>query len=222
MKIGLMVPANNTTMERELLAWLPAGSSCRTLRIPRGAGLLTQGTVPAYVARAIELAGDFSGGDYDAIVYGCTAAGFISGAQADAALANELSQRTGRPVVTTARAMVLALQDCAAKEIAVVTPYLDPVNERLTALLADCGIGVKRLNSFRAADVDELGRIPEEEVAALARKTMGEDCDALLIACSQLPTHGIVEGLQREWNRPVWSSVQATAWQTLKSTSHLQ
>jgi arylmalonate decarboxylase len=51
---------------------------------------------------------------------------------------------------------------------------------------------------------------------------MSEDCDALLIACSQLPTHGIVESLQREWHRPVWSSVQATAWQTLKSTSHLQ
>jgi hypothetical protein len=28
MKVGLMVPMNNTTMERELLAWLPAHSMC--------------------------------------------------------------------------------------------------------------------------------------------------------------------------------------------------
>lgn len=41
LNIGLMVPINNTTMERELLAWLPAGSTCTTLRIPRGKGLLT-------------------------------------------------------------------------------------------------------------------------------------------------------------------------------------
>ena len=60
MRIGLMVPANNTTMERELLAWLPAGSSCRTLRIPRGAGLLTQGTVPAYVAKAGGMGGAYA------------------------------------------------------------------------------------------------------------------------------------------------------------------
>ena len=35
LRVGLMVPINNTTMERELLAWLPAGSRCTTLRIPR-------------------------------------------------------------------------------------------------------------------------------------------------------------------------------------------
>lgn len=43
LKVGLMVPANNTTMERELTAWLPDGSRCVTLRIPRGAGFVDQG-----------------------------------------------------------------------------------------------------------------------------------------------------------------------------------
>ena len=43
LKVGLMVPANNTTMEVELPAWLPAGSSVTTVKIPRGPGLLTQG-----------------------------------------------------------------------------------------------------------------------------------------------------------------------------------
>ena len=32
--VGLLVLINNTTMEPELLAWLPEGSSCRTLRKP--------------------------------------------------------------------------------------------------------------------------------------------------------------------------------------------
>ena len=34
-KLGLMVPANNTTMEAELRAWMD-DAPCRTLRIPRG------------------------------------------------------------------------------------------------------------------------------------------------------------------------------------------
>ena len=33
-RVGLMVPINNTTMEGELLGWLPEGSTVRTLRIP--------------------------------------------------------------------------------------------------------------------------------------------------------------------------------------------
>ena len=37
LKVGLMVPANNTTMEVELAAWLPAGSTVTTVKIPRGA-----------------------------------------------------------------------------------------------------------------------------------------------------------------------------------------
>ena len=48
LKIGLMVPANNTTMEIELSAWLPAGSTVTTVKIPRGPGLLTKETLPAY------------------------------------------------------------------------------------------------------------------------------------------------------------------------------
>jgi maleate cis-trans isomerase len=48
---------------------------------------------------------------------------------------------------------------------------------------------------------------------------MGADCDAMFIACSQLPTHAIVDGLRREMGRPVWSSIQASAWQTEKRLS---
>jgi len=40
---------------------------------------------------------------------------------------------------------------------------------------------------------------------------MTEDCDALFIACSQLPTYEIVAQLERDFARPVWSSIQATA-----------
>jgi maleate isomerase len=214
MKIGLMVPANNTTMEGELLKWLPAGSTCRTLKIPRGAGMLTKETVPAYKAAALDLARQFAGDELDMIVYGCTAAGFIYGPKGDAELASQLAATTGKRVVTTASAMVKALEECGAKTVAIVTPYQDHVNEQLTAFLAASDIGVKRLSSFKANTTDELGRITAEQVAQRARETMGDDCDAMFIACSQLPTHAILDGLRRELGRPVWSSIQASAWQT--------
>jgi maleate cis-trans isomerase len=216
-----MVPANNTTMEHELAAWLPAGSRCTTLRIPRGKGLLTEESLPAYRAQALELARRFCGTGVDVLAYGCTAAGFVSGPAGDGALQAELGAVTGKPVVTTARSMVLALQEAGATHIALVTPYLDDVNERLKAFLADGGIGVRRFASFYARNVDELGRIEAAAVAKLARETIDDGCDALFIACSQLPTAAILAELRRELGRPVLSSIQATAHYVLRAHERL-
>jgi maleate cis-trans isomerase len=215
--VGLMVPSNNTTMEGELLAWLPAGSTVTTVKIPRGPGLLTAETIPAYRDSAIALARSHFGQGIDLIAYGCTAAGFISGPAGDAELSAMLSQATGLPVVTTARAMVRALQHDRARRVAVVTPYQDSVNAQLTAFLKDGGIEVVRLESFRAPDVAALGRITAEEVRGLARTTMGRDCDALFIGCSQLPTHAILDDLREEFDRPAWSSIYATAWDAVRA-----
>jgi maleate cis-trans isomerase len=209
--VGLMVPINNTTMEHELLAWLPAGSTCATQRIPRGKGLLTRENLPEYVAQALRLAEAFDDPKVDVVAYGCTAAGFISGPSGDAALQKNLADITGKSVVTTARSMVLALQDIGAKKIALVTPYLDAVNTQLKAFLADGGIEVKRFNSFYAQNTDELGRIEAHQVAKLARATMGDDCEAMFIGCSQLPTCEILGDLEREFGRPALSSIQVTA-----------
>lgn len=213
LRVGLMVPANNTTMEAELAAWLPAGATVTTVKIPRGPGLLTKETIPAYRDSAIALARrHFANGEVDLIAYGCTAAGFISGPQGDAELAALLSEAAAVPVITTARAMVKALQHDKAKRVAVVTPYSDAINTQLAAFLGSGDIDVVRLNSFRAPDLAALGRITAEQVRDLARTTMGSDCDALFIGCSQLPTHAILAGLAAEFARPAWSSIRATAW----------
>ena len=214
--VGLMVPINNTTMEREMLGWLPVGSRCTTLRIPRGKGMLTRETLPAYKANALELARRFAATDIDVVVYGCTAAGFIDGPAGDAALQSELERITGKPVVTIARSMVLGLQEANAQDIALVTPYLDAVNQQLKAFLADDGIRVKRFNSFYARDVDALGRIESDAVAELARQTMSDDCDALFIACAQLPTYDVLDALRSESRRPVLSSIQVTTERALR------
>jgi maleate cis-trans isomerase len=215
--VGLMVPINNTTMERELLAWLPAGSACTTLRIPRGKSLLTPEAMPAYKTQALALAGTFADFDIDVVIYGCTAAGFIAGPVGEAELAAQLSEVTGKLVVTTALSMVLTLQETRAKDIALITPYPDHINEQLIVFLTEGDIRVKRLDSFRAADIEELGRIQSAAVADRARATMGRDCDALFIACSQLPTYDILDSLQTEFGRPAWSSIKATARQVRRA-----
>lgn len=217
MRIGLMVPVNNTTMDTEMRAWLPAGSTCITLRIPRGKGVLTPADLPEYVGQAMKMAEAFADGRVDLVVYGCTAAGFMMGPARDAEIASGLAAVTGKPVVTTASAMVAVLRHLQAREIALVTPYTDLVNERLQAFLAQSDIRVGVLSSFGAGTVDELAAITSEEIAERARAVMRDALDAMFIACSQLPTRDILPLLEEEFRRPVWSSIRATAWQACRA-----
>lgn len=218
LRVGLMVPINNTTMEGELLAWLPAGSTCRTLRIPRGKGTLTAADLPAYIEQAMVLARGFAGEGIDMVVYGCTAAGFIAGPQRDAEVAAQLRAVTGKPAVTTASAMTAVLESIGARNIALITPYLTPVNERLRLFLEASGIAVEVLSSFLAQTTDDLAAITAAQITARAREVMREHAgvDALFVACSQLPTYALMDGLEREFGRPVWSSIKATAWQACR------
>ncbi len=213
--IGLLIPINNTTMEPELLAWLPEGSSCRTLRIPRGKGMLTPANLPAYLAEGVKLAKELRDEPLDLVVYGCTAAGFMAGPARDAEIAAELASVTKKRVVTTASSMSAALESLNARRIALITPYPDHVNETLVAFLQSFEIDV--LSSFKAQTVDELAAITAGDIAQRAREIVRPGLDALFIACSQLPTLAICHDLERELSLPVWSSIRATAWQVLRA-----
>jgi len=179
--------------------------------------LLTPADIPAYVGQAELMAEEFGAAPVDLVVYGCTAAGILAGPERDAAIAASLARITGKPVVTTASSMVASLLADGAGDIALVTPYQDEVNERLKAFLANSDIRVRNMRSFGAANVEELGAIGSEAVAGLARETVDGGCDALFIACSQLPTRAIIGPLEKEFRRPVWSSIKATAWRACKA-----
>ncbi len=147
------------------------------------------------------------------VAYGCTAAGFILGPAGDRELTGDLERITAKPVATIAQSMIAALLDQGVHRIALVTPYSKAVNEQLQAFIASAGIEVGAFDSFYAPNVEELGRINAEEVAALARKTMNDNCDAMYIACAQLPTFSVLEKLRGEFGRPVLSSIQSLAGQ---------
>ncbi len=214
--VGLMVPINNTTFEQEALGWLPSGSKQTVLKIPRGKGLLTPQTIEPYKAQALALGAQFANTDVDVIAYGCTAAGFIDGPIGDAQLAHELSRLSGKPVVTTAHSMVSTLQEAKVKRIGLITPYLEAVNAQLKLFLDHGGIEVESFDSFYTPDVETLGQITAEQVFDLAIKTMTPECEAMFIACAQLPTQSILRELQQTLKRPVFSSNWGTISQAQK------
>lgn len=213
----IVVPANNTTMEPEMRALYPGAREFLVARVPRPARTLVSDDIPAYGRATVAAVAPFVARRPDLVVYGCTAAGFLAGPDGNARMVADLAAATGAPVVSTANAMVEALAHDGVVETAVVTPYLPAVNDGLVAYLRQSGVEVTALASFLCATTDALGRITAEEVEAKALATVTPSSRALFIACSQLPTLGIVGPLRRRLAIPVWSSIQATAWSGAKA-----
>jgi maleate cis-trans isomerase len=208
----IVVPENNTTMEPEIAALCPSLAPIPVARVKRPPRTLLLEDLPAYAEATLDAIASFSEQTFDLVIYGCTAAGFLGGPDGNARMVEQLSQRTGAAVVSTAGAMIEALRSDGVSETAVVTPYLQPVNDGLRRYLESSGIRVETLNSFFCKTTAELGAITQAQVRELALQTVTPKSQSLFIACSQLPTIDVVAKLRARLGIPVWSSIQATAW----------
>src|SRR5450432_623866 len=211
-KALIVVPENNTTMEPEISAICPALAPIPVARVKRPARTPLLEDLPAYAEATMAAVEPFAGEQFDPVIYGCTAAGFLGGPAGNARMVERLRERTRATVVSTAGAMVDALQTEGVKSTAVVTPYLAPVNDGLRAYLEASGIAVETLNSFFCKTTKELGEVSEDQVRELALRTVSSQSKSLFVACSQLPTLNVVAQLRAQLAIPVWSSIQATAW----------
>jgi maleate isomerase len=211
-KALIVMPENNTTIEPEISALCPALAPIAVARVKRPARTLLLEDLPAYADATLDAVEPFAAEPWDLVIYGCTAAGFLGGPSSNDRMVERLRARTGAAVVSTAGAMIAALRRASVSETAVVTPYLQPVNDGLRDYLGLSGIAVEILNSFFCKTTAELGAITEDQVFELARKTVTPRSKSLFVVCSQLPTLNVIAQLRAELGIPVWSSIQATAW----------
>jgi maleate cis-trans isomerase len=211
-KTLIVVPENNTTMEPEISALCPALAPIPVARVKRPARTLLLEDLAAYAEATLHAIEPFAAERFDLVIYGCTAAGFLGGPGGNARMVERLHERMRATVISTAGAMVDALRNAGVADTAVVTPYLQPVNDGLRGYLESSGIRVETLNSFFCRTTAELGQITEQQVLELALRTVTSQSKSLFVACSQLPTLNVVAKLRAQLDIPVWSSIQATAW----------
>src|SRR6202165_1089272 len=211
-KVLIVVPENNTTMERGISALCPALAPIQVARVKRPARTLLLEDLPAYAEATLDAIKPFAAEPWDLVIYGCTAAGFLGGPGSNARMVERLRECTRASVISTSGAMIDALRSAGVSQTAVVTPYLQPVNDGLRDYLERSSIAVETLNSFFCKTTAALGAITEDQVLDLARSTVTPRSKSVFVACSQLPTLNVVARLRAELDIPVASSIQATAW----------
>ncbi len=210
--VGLVMPATNTTLEPELRAWFPCPIRLSIKRITRPQGTLRPQDLPAERERVAEAGQALRADKPDVVVMGCTAAGFLAGPDGDREFCQDLQQITGVPTVSAAGSMLAALRSTQARSVSVLTPYGDLVNDALRAFLDQSDLRIAAFQRIEVANIQELLAIDERRVRENAYLAAQAPSDAIFVACSQLPSHGVLGALARETGRPAWSSVKAAAW----------
>ena len=77
-RLLLVVPANNTSMEPEIRALCLGVADVQVARVSRPPRMLTVEDLPAYGETTLESVTPYLSPRPDLVVYGCTAAGFLS------------------------------------------------------------------------------------------------------------------------------------------------
>ena len=215
-RIGLLVPAVNNTMERELWSLVPDGITVATARI----ACEREGT--ADTLRAMDAEGKAAcarvrTAEPDIVLFGCTSASFYRGAQWNDGFQAELSAIAGVPAVSTSGAMAACLKRSGIKKIAVVTPYVETTNERLRRYLHSGGVEVARLGTFDMLDMFDHAKIQPGDVYAKVKETASDESEAVFIACTQVRALEVVDALERDLGKPVYCANQASFWQVFEA-----
>lgn len=216
-RIGLILPSLNVTMEAEMTRLMPTGVSVHTARV------MTRGkTTPesyremaADVERAAEL---LETADVDIVAYACTSGSIV---EEEEPILERIRGITGVPAVATAPAVVDALRRLGVSAVAVATPYVEFVNEAERKYLEVRGFRVTAIQGLLLGETAEdrraIGKQPPEVAFRLARQVDSPEAEGLFISCTNFATLPVIELLERETAKPVVTSVQATAWATLRA-----
>ena len=102
-KTLIVVPENNNTMEPEISALCPELAPIPVARVKRPARTLLLEDLPAYSEATLDAIEPFTAEQFDLVIYGCTAAGFLGGPVGNAGMVDRLRERTRATVVSGAR-----------------------------------------------------------------------------------------------------------------------
>ena len=212
-RIGLIIPSSNRLTEPQFNRYAPSGVDIHVTRL-RMTGKYRKplNELKRALVEASEALSDVNPG---IIVFHCTANSMENGLAHEAAIVEIIEQASGCPTLTTAQAITQALNHFAIKKLVLISPYVQATNEHEVHYLKEAGYTV----------VHELGlgleshgysAVTPEEWKRIVRENARADADGYFLSCTNTRMIEAIPEIEREMDKPVISSNQATLWACLK------
>ena len=149
-----------------------------------------------------------------AVGYGCTSMSYARGVDGERDIRRRMAAATGLPVATTSGAAAAALRRLGATRIAVLSPHVDAMNERLRSYLHESGFEVASLLGLNLRGAIE--EVPPDRILELAADVDVAEADAVFVSCTGMMTSTIIAKAEASLGKPVVTANQATMWKLLR------
>lgn len=214
-RIGLIALGVDHAVESELWRMLPRGHAELYVSRVTVANPCTvenlRGILPD-LTRATSLI--LPGTPLDVVAFACTSGTVVMGVDEVAARIREA--RPGIAVTTPISAAMAAFERLGVSSVAMLTPYIDEVNQSIREFLEARGIAVVGLDSFNLVDDIAMSAIPPAAIRAAALDVDSERAQAVFVSCTALRVSGVVAELEARLGKPVVTSNQAMLWHALR------
>ncbi len=222
-KIGVIVPATNTTVQPEMEAMRPRGVTNHVSRMflpPRPYVDMEE------YRRLLEV----EEGDLDEalrLVMLCEPAVIAEGhsihsfrGDVEHGLAHQaaLAAKAGVPFWTPSTAVLEGLRAIGSpKKIAVLSPYWPPADEMIAKFMRSAGFDVVGSGGMRATGATNVARIEADRVFEAFRAIDHPEAEALVQVGTALPVSFLTEQIEKEHGKPLIGVNVATYWAALRS-----
>jgi maleate isomerase len=213
--VGIVTPYD-FALDRELWRWLPDDVTLHLTRTRFSPLPVTveQAEVVGDTEEVARCTTDLVAIGPDVVAYACTSGSFVAGMAGDRAIVRAIIEAGAPAAVTTSGALLEALAHVGARRIAVATPYDAAITGRLEAFLAEGGVEV--VHAVHLGLAGRIWTVPYATTIQLVREAVADECDAVFVSCTNLPTYDVISPLERELGIPVLTANQVTLWSALR------
>lgn len=214
MRLGLIVPSSNTTMETEFRRMLPKDFSIHTTRLRLRLAIKEE--LASMEEKIEEEAIKLADADVAVIGYGCTTGSLFKGLGHDKIIEERIQSVTGKAAVSTAGAVINTIQFLGFKKVAVATPYIDELNLLEKKFFEENRIEVVDIKGLGIAENLKIGRLDYQTIKDLVAKLNYKNADCIFLSCTNLPTIDCLAEMEEKYKTMVFSSNTATLWAMLR------
>jgi maleate isomerase len=128
--------------------------------------------------------------------------------------------RAARPTLACTSPITAAMAGMTAlglKRIALLTPYVQAINDMMRSYIEARGVAVPVMGSFNNSNDDEVARISLESTRAAAIDLgKSEHVDGIFVSCTSIRTIDIIREVEGVIGKPMLASNPAQAWHLLR------
>jgi len=209
--LGLVVLQADETIEGDMRRMLPADARLFVSRVPSGDEVTTEtlSAMAAHLAKAASLLPRAAG--CASVGYACTSGAAEIGPDR---VAGFIREGIAAPHVTDPlTALIAACHALGVTRVALLSPYVIDVSEKLRGRLWDAGVETPVFGSFDEAEEAKVVRIDAASIIAAASTLADQGgVDAIFLSCTNLRTLDVIDRIEAATDLPCLSSNQVLAW----------